>query len=126
MKIRNLFLVGLLLGAAACSDDDGDTVGISRSITYEVTGNYSGTLTAGFTTASGGSTYESIPGLPWIKQIEYQSSVTAAAFAVEGDGGISGQTITIKVLAGGKQISSTPATATGDGSISVGAPAIVF
>lgn len=129
MKFRIVFslviLAGFMFTGISCSDDDSPSA-TSRKVTFEVTGNFTGALSTTFITASGGGTTESITSLPWSKEIEYESSVPSASMSIVGAGGTSGQTLTLKVLAGGKQISSTPAVATASGTISVSAPSLIF
>ena len=110
----------------ACSkDDDKPSGNSSRTLQYQVTGNFSGSLYASYTTASGGTANDPIT-LPWNKEITFASGVTAATIVISGNGGIAGQQVTIVVKRGGSQISSTPATADGYGSFSKAAPPVVF
>lgn len=125
-KLRIYVLAWVLcVVGSACSDDDGGGSG-SREVKFEVTGNFSGQMNAVFLTASGGGTAESINSLPWSKTITYESSVPTAQIGVAGAGGSSGETLTVKVIVGGSEKSSTPGTATNSGSISVSAPAYAF
>lgn len=98
----------------------------SRVVRFEVSGTFSGTLDASFITASGGATVESIPALPWTKDITYAASVLGTGLTVAGSGGIPGQTLVVRILGGGTQISSTTGTTTSSGVVVVSAPAYVF
>lgn len=112
---------------AACSskDDNKPSGNSSRTLQYQVTGNFSGSLYASYTTAGGGTANDPIT-LPWNKEITFASGVTAAAVVISGNGGVAGQQVTIVVKRGGSQISSTPATADASGSFSQAAAPVVF
>jgi hypothetical protein len=118
MKISFLkctsFLLILLL-VFSCSKDK-DNNNNSRVVTYELTGNYTGVKFASYTTATGGTVNETVATLPWTKEITYNSSVTAAAFAISGNGGTTGQQVTLVIKKGGAVISTTTATADNAGS----------
>ena len=103
-----------------------ESVNSSRTIRYEVTGNFKGTLFASYTTATGGTTNDPVSSLPWSKEIIYNNSVTAAAIAFSGNGGTAGQQVIIVVKRGGSQLSSTPVTADNSGSFTKAAPVIIF
>lgn len=45
--------------------------GGSRNVRFEVTGNYSGRLTASFVLGNGANTLEDIPSLPWTRDVAY-------------------------------------------------------
>ncbi len=130
MKLLRLsaFLVALsgfgFLGS--CNEDDDDSAGSSRAIRYEISGNFSGSLFASYTTASGGTTNEAVSQLPWSKDITYENSVAAAIIALSGNGGTAGQQLMIIVKRGGKQVSSTPVTAGSSGSFTIAAPVVTF
>lgn len=102
------------------------TPGTSRVVRFEVAGNFSGRLDATFITASGGGTNESIATLPWSKDITYATAVLSTGLTVGGTGGLAGQTIVVRVLAGGTQVSSTTGTASSSGTVVVATPAYVF
>ncbi len=127
MKKLMLTLIIVLTIFAACKNDSDNPSGnSSRTIRYELTGNFSGSLIASYTTASGGTVNEPVGSLPWSKEIVYASNVTAAIIAVSGNSGTSGQEVTVVVKRGGSQVSSTVATADGSGSFSKAAPAVTF
>jgi hypothetical protein len=111
----------------ACSKPiDGDTVNPSRTIRYEVTGNFTGTMTASYTTASGGTANDPVSTLPWNKEITYNSSVTAAIIAFSGNGGAAGQQVSIVIKKGGQTVSTTPLTAGPSGGFTGSAPVVTF
>jgi hypothetical protein len=125
--VKLLTLVSLLAGVlflSSCNDDDAPAK--SRDIRFEVSGNFTGDLNVTFITASGGGTSEDITALPWVKSITYASTVPSTAITVAGGGGVAGQTITLKVFAGGDEVSSTPATANSNGIVAVTAPPYIF
>lgn len=100
--------------------------GGSRNVRFEATGNYSGRLTAAFVLANGANTVEEIPSLPWTKDVSYPATARATAVAVDGSGGAAGQTIVLRVIVGGSQVSSTSGTALTGGGINVASPPYIF
>lgn len=99
----------------------------TKGVQYSITGNFSGTLFASYTTASGGTNNEQITSLPWNKVIDYEQSVTAAVIAVSGNGGAADQqvTVVVKKLAD-YSTTTTIITANSIGSFSQSAPAVTF
>jgi hypothetical protein len=100
----SLLFAFYLLFFSSC--DDSSPEAPSRTIKYEVTGNFSGAVFASYTTASGGTNNESA-SLPWSKET-------------------AGQQVTIVVKKGNTQVSSTPITAGSQGSFSQSAPVVTF
>ena len=128
-KMKAYFLLVLIASMTFLScekDKDDNNNNTSRVIKYEVSGNYTGSLIASYTTASGGTTNETMPALPWSKEVTYASNVTAAILAVTGNGGVAGQKVTVIVKKGGSQISSTVMTAETSGSFSKPTPTVTF
>ncbi len=117
-----LLFAGLVF---SCNDDEPTAVK-SREIRFEVTGNFAGMLATTYVNESGGGTSESIPSLPWNKSITYPASVPSTGISVGATGGVAGQTIRIKVFAGGTLISDTPGVADGSGSVVIAAPSYTF
>lgn len=109
MKAYFLLVLIASMTILSCKKDNGNNNNnnSSRAIKYEVSGNYTGSMIASYTTTSGGTTNETMPGLPWSKEVIYASNVTAAIIAVTGNGGVPGQQVTVVVKKGGSQISST-------------------
>ena len=127
-KIKFWFLLPVfaLIVIQSCKKKDGNMSARSRTIQYEISGNYTGSLVASYTTATGGTTNESVSIRPWRKEIIYNSNVSAAIIAISGNGGTAGQQVTVVVKKGGTQISSTTATADNAGSFTRSAPVITF
>lgn len=123
---RITFLVVITFINLSCQKDESSPTAASRVIRYEVSGNYTGSLVASYTTAGGGTTNESVSSLPWSKEIKYNTSVAAAILAFSGNGGVAGQQVTIIVKKGGSQISSTPAIAGSTGSFTITTPVVAF
>lgn len=128
MKILSIALITALTVFASCSKDDGNKPeNTSRTLSYEVTGNFTGNIFASYTTASGGTVNEQIASLPWNKEITFEPGVTAAILAISGNGGASGQKAAIEIKRGGNQVGSpTNATANASGSFTVAAPVVIF
>lgn len=122
-----IVLIAFLPFLTGCSKDTDNIPGNkSRDIRYEISGNFTGTLFASYTTASGGTTNEQVTSLPWNKEITYAPGVTAAIIAVSGNGGAAGQQVTVVVKQGGSQVSSTPVTANSSGSFTQATPVVTF
>lgn len=115
----------ILLVLLSCSNDDTKPIK-SRDIKFEVTGTFTGTLNATYITASGGGTNESISSLPWIKNIKYPSTAASTSVTVGGGGGVAGQTLLVKVFAGGNLVSETPGVSNSSGIVVVASPSYIF
>ncbi|GCC50460.1 hypothetical protein SanaruYs_06750 [Chryseotalea sanaruensis] len=115
----------ILLVLFACSEDDAKA-GKSRDIKFEISGTFTGTLDATYITASGGGTNESITSLPWTKNIKYLSTTVSTSITVGGDGGVAGQTLFIKVFAGGTLVSETSGISNSSGILVVASPSYIF
>ncbi len=123
LKYTTLLL--LISVTISCSKDKDDNNN-SRVVTYELTGNYTGTKFASYTTATGGTANESVPALPWSKEITYNAGFTAATFAISGNGGTPGQQVTLVIKKGGIVTSTTTATADNAGSFTRSALVMFF
>lgn len=120
-----LVLFSALLFNSGCNSDDAPPKK-SRDVKFELTGSFSGTLDVTYTTASGGATNESVAALPWTKAITYQSTAQGALITVGGRGGTAGQTLMVKVYAGGTVVSETPGIANSSGIVVVSTPTYIF
>lgn len=113
----------------SCSKGEGTTEPIktnSREVQFEVSGSFSGDIDASFTTSNGGATIETFASLPWTKTITYAATVQAVGITLGGGEGIAGQSIIIKVFAGGALKSTTTGTAAPSGIVVVAAPTHIF
>jgi hypothetical protein len=128
MKNISFALITLLILVTSCNKDNDDNPGSSsRVVKYELSGNFTGGLIASYTTASGGTANETVPAIPWAKEITYASSVTAAAFVLSGNSGVAGQQVTLVVKRGGNQVGTPKVfTANASGGFSESGPVIVF
>lgn len=128
MKKLTIVLLTVLTILVSCKKDkDRTPAPKSRTLSYEVTGNFTGTFFISYTTASGGTTNDQITALPWKKEITYADNVTAAVIALTGNGGTAGQKVTLVIKRAGTQV-GTPieVVANSFGAFSEGAPVIVF
>lgn len=121
-----LTLLGCGTNTSSPTAPSSPSPGGSRNVRFEVTGNYSGRLTASFVLGNGANTLEDIPSLPWTRDVTYAPTVIATAIAVGGTGGTAGQTLVLRVIVGGTQASSTPGTALVGGGINVASPPHTF
>ena len=116
----------LAFTAVSCSSDNDDKGSGSRDIKYEVTGNYAGTLSANYIESGNGGQNVDITSLPWSKEFTASADTFGAGITVSGHGGTPGQTLTVKIIVGGKVQKETTATATSDGIIVAAPGSFVF
>lgn len=108
--------------ASCSSDDDNNNSGTgSRDVKYEITGNYTGKLSAIYTESGNAGQSVDVNALPWSKTFTASADTAAAGITVSGTGGVVDQTITVKVIVGGKVEKESTAKATSNGGI-IGAP----
>jgi hypothetical protein len=119
-SILRTFAIALTLAftAVSCSSDNDDNSGTSsRDVKYEVTGNYTGKLGATYTESGNSGQNVDINALPWTKEFTAGADTAGAGITVSGYGGVIDQTVTVKIIVGGKVQKETTAKATSDGII---------
>jgi hypothetical protein len=111
----------LAFSAVSCSsDDDNNNKPIqSRDVKYEITGNFSGELSAIYFDKGGNPLNEDVTSLPWAKQITADAGVPGITFSASGHGGVKDQTLTAKIYVGGEVVKESTAKANNDGIIVV-------
>lgn len=125
-KLALAFVVVLTVLVSCKKDEKKNPEPSSRTLRYEITGNFTGSLVASYTTASGGTSNDQVT-LPWNKEINYAQSVTAAILAVSGSGGTAGQKVTVVIKRGGVQVGETiEAIAGSSGGFTKAAAPVVF
>ncbi|WP_125717812.1 MmpS family transport accessory protein [Flavobacterium ustbae] len=112
----------LAFTAVSCSsdNDDNDNNGgsnNSRDVRYEITGNYTGTLSATYFEKGGNALNEDVTKLPWTKEFTAEAKSMGASLSASGYGGAAGQTLTGKIYIGGKLENELTATANSEGII---------
>ena len=107
----NLLAIFLL---QSCSTNDA-TPGGSRAVKYEITGDYTGSMTVALVAANGSFEAFEVKKLPWIYEITADKSVTQIGASAQGSAGKDGQKATFKVYVGGKEVSSGAGTAISGG-----------
>jgi len=118
----------LAFTAVSCSSDDNDnnSAPASRDVKYEITGNYTGTLSTTYFEKGGNALNEDITQLPWTKEFTAEAKSLGASINASGYGGAAGQTLTGKIYIGGKLENELTATATNDGIIVLALTPYVF
>lgn len=119
----------LAFTAVSCSNDNDDNAGSgsgSRDIRYEVTGNFTGTMSVVYFEKGGNALNEDLTKLPWTKEFTAEAKSLGAALDVSGYGGTPGQTLTGKIYVGGKLQNELTVTATANGGISLHLTPYVF
>lgn len=119
-----VFSLAIAVLGAGCSKDNDSTTGptpvVSRSVKYEITGNYSGHFTVVYTNKSGGMNTVTVTALPWSLSFDANSDVAAVAMsvgAVVSQPGVTGQKATAKIFIGGKEKRASEGLADEDGYI---------
>ncbi|MCR4032964.1 MULTISPECIES: MmpS family transport accessory protein [Flavobacterium] len=113
-----MLMLTLVFTFASCSSDDDKGSGTnSRDVKYEITGNYTGTLSTTYFEKGGNVLNEDITKLPWTKEFTAEAKSLGASINASGYGGTAGQTLTGKIYVGGKLQNELTATATSDGII---------
>lgn len=122
-----LLLISTVFASCKKDSDNNNPGNSSRTIRYEVTGNFSGIFTAAYTPANGGITSEDVTSLPWSKEITYAANVSGASIGVTGAGGVPGQKVTLVIKRGDSQL-GTPKeeTVNSSGVFSIAGQPVVF
>ncbi len=130
LLFRGLALFAVTTLLVACGGDGNVSTGpgaTPRATKYEVSGNYTGALTVIYTAQGGGTASVDITSLPWVRDVTPDTNVGAVALAAEHIGGalgVAGQTVTIKIIVGGKVVKTQSETAPANGRMSV--PVVVW
>lgn len=115
------FAVLLLTG---CSKKEDTPAASARTVKYEITGNFTGTIDLVYTDNTGNMTTLTINSLPWSREINYGANVLGIGFGAQGQNGTAGQSATIKIYSAGNVVRSGNGTATALGIISL--PTIAY
>ncbi|RZM29246.1 MAG: hypothetical protein EOO88_05715 [Pedobacter sp.] len=131
MKIMTKAVIACLMAftmLASCKkDEDKKPNNTSRTLRYEVSGNFTGTIYTSYTNSSGGTNANEVITLPWIKEITFSNNITAAVIGFVGTGGTAGQKVTLVIKRGGTQVGAPlEIVAEATGSFSKAPGAIVF
>lgn len=99
----------------------------SRDVRYEISGNYSGKLKVTYFQAGGGIGSTPDVTVPWTKEITYQASVGGVNLSAGGhEGGLPGQTVTLKIFVGGVEKHTATGEVGSNGVVSVITDTYVF
>lgn len=99
----------------------------NRVIKYQITGDYTGSVTVAYTNASGGTESTVATSFPWTKDITYPTTV--AGVGVGGGTsvvGVQNQTLTLKIYSTGNVVSTGTAVADANGVINLPTLAYAF
>jgi hypothetical protein len=128
MKKQTIFIL-LLLAATiffqSCDSDDNSSTD-SREVKYEMIGNFSGKFTAAATTNNGTAEAIEINKLPWKLEFKAKETVKSLVVTATGTGGTAGQTATLKVFVGDKEVSTSTATALNSGILTINSTLYTF
>ena len=92
----------------------------NRVIKYEITGNYTGSLTVAYTNVSGGTESIIATAFPWTKNITYPATVSG--IGIGGNTSVAGapsQTLILKIYSAGNVVSTGTAVTDGNGLINL-------
>jgi len=115
--------------AVSCSSDNDDNGGSgsgSRDVKYEITGNFTGKLSAVYIEKGGNALSEDVNSLPWVKEFTAEAKSSGATVGASGTGGVQGQKITVKMSVGGKVVNELTAETNSNGGVSATLTAHVF
>jgi hypothetical protein len=110
-------LLALLL-FQSCSKDD-VSVGGSRAVKYEITGDFTGSFILAAVVANGSFQTFEVKKLPWTYEFTADKTVTQVGGSTTGSGGKDGQKATYKIYIGGKEVSAGASTTISGGIITL-------
>lgn len=85
MKKWSILLLTLCIAFFSCKKAKTN----SRTLRYDLSGTYTGTLLAAYTTAPGGTAEEPVT-TACDKEITYAAHITSSIITISGDGGVPG------------------------------------
>ena len=103
----------------ACSKTSDVSPTGSRVIKYEITGNYTGLITVVGVTNNDDFEIIEIKKLPWKLEFTAKQSITYVLMQATGNGGVTGQTATLKTYVGGQEVGTGTGTALSSGFINM-------
>ena len=105
-KVHLVIFVLLTISISCSNGDDAKPNNTSRTLQFEITGNFSGNIIASYTGANGNTINEQVLSLPWTKEVIYNTTVAAAVIGVSGNGGGVNQQVSLIIKKGGVQIAN--------------------
>lgn len=123
----SMLFYGLIF--SACKKNSTDNPASSRTVKYELSGTYSGTLIVGHTNETGTTQVLDNIRLPWSKEITVQGDVIAIGLggnSETGGPGGAGQTLTGKISVGGVVKKTTTVNTTTTGYVSLSGLQYIF
>ena len=128
VKRAIFFLLAGFITLAACKKNKVDPGNpATRTVKYEITGNFSGKLTIVYNDNVNGNTVLNNISLPWTRELTYTQNVAAIGIQAQAAStGMPGQTATMKIYAAGKPVKSSAAVAGALGEMVLPAIAHVF
>ena len=120
-QLKNIIsIICMVFIVFACSKKDDATPATgSRAIKYEITGNYTGKFTLVGMTNNDNFEIMEVSKLPWKLEFTAKQGITYVLIQGNGNGGVTGQTATLKTYVGGQEVASGAGTALSSGYISV-------
>lgn len=103
----------------ACSKTSDVSPTGSRAVKYEITGNYTGLITVVGVTNNDDFEIIEIKKLPWKLEFTAKQSITYVLMQATGNGGVTGQTATLKTYVGGQEVGTGTGTALSSGFINM-------
>jgi hypothetical protein len=120
-QLKNIVLIiCVAFTVFACSKTDSVTPATgSRAIKYEITGNYTGLITVVGVTNNDDFEIIEIKKLPWKLEFTAKKEITYVLMQGTGNGGVTGQTATLKTYVGGQEVGTGTGTALSSGFINM-------
>lgn len=125
IALSSILWMTLFLFAACKKPDSGNND--NRKVKYEITGNFTGTLTVIVNDNDSGNTVFSNVSLPWTLEKTYAGNVTGIGIGGNSaNPGAATQTLNVKIYAGATVVKNSSATADVNGVISVPTQTYLF
>jgi hypothetical protein len=112
-------IICMVFTVFACSKTSDVSPTGSRAIKYEITGNYTGKFTLVGMTNNDDFEIMEVTKLPWKLEFTAKQGITYVIIQGTGNGGVTGQTATLKTYVGGQEVSTGTGTALSSGIVSV-------
>lgn len=119
LKYYWMIAAAFLLLQGCSKGEEPSNGGGSREVKYEITGNFSGSFIVVATTNNDDYEVIEVTKLPWKNEFTAKSSIKLLVATATGSKGKTGETATLKMYVGGKEVRTGGGTATSFGALSM-------
>ena len=124
------FLLVLTIAMIFCAcKKDNPTPAKSRSVKFEITGNYTGHILVAYTDNITGTRTLTVTSLPWTKESTFSAETLGVGLGgntLSANTGMPGQTVTVKIYSAGSVVRTNTAAADENGLIDLGTLTYMF